>query len=243
MSNKKKKRTRALSKKLGISYQGADNVLRAHRGTKSGPTSSDQPPERASREVTPLRAVNAISPAAGSDGRYQIRPFEEIVDGCRAGRTSRFTGRIEGNTFVVSVFGADLALSTAEVGRDKRGAYAIVLGADYPLADGFSLTVDIEPDEDGMHGCELRVGRREGNWTDPTSGFSVYFGAAGVTDGRSGAVARTQLAPLQGRTREQAYEDAAVGRLLHDDSEADEDGFVPGAGFDRYGGFPGNGLS
>lgn len=43
--------------------------------------------------------------------------------------------------------------------------------------------------------------------------------------------------------REKAAEEAAVGRLLHDDSEADEDGFIHGAGFDRYGGFPGDGLS
>ena len=43
--------------------------------------------------------------------------------------------------------------------------------------------------------------------------------------------------------RQAAYEEAAVGRLLHDESEADEDGFITGAGFDRYGGFPGDGLS
>jgi hypothetical protein len=43
--------------------------------------------------------------------------------------------------------------------------------------------------------------------------------------------------------REQAYDQAAGGRLLHDESEADDDGFIDGAGFDRYGGFPGDGLS
>jgi hypothetical protein len=43
--------------------------------------------------------------------------------------------------------------------------------------------------------------------------------------------------------RERAYQEASVGRLLHDESEADEDGFIAGAGFDRYGGFPGDGLS
>ncbi len=44
-------------------------------------------------------------------------------------------------------------------------------------------------------------------------------------------------------TYEQALEEAKVGRLLHDESEADDDGFIDGAGFDRYGGFPGDGLS
>jgi hypothetical protein len=44
-------------------------------------------------------------------------------------------------------------------------------------------------------------------------------------------------------SRERAYAEAAAGRLLHDESEADEDGFIAGAGFDRYGGFPGDGMS
>jgi len=43
--------------------------------------------------------------------------------------------------------------------------------------------------------------------------------------------------------RQKAYEEASIGRALHDESEADEDGFIAGAGFDRYGGFPGDGLS
>jgi hypothetical protein len=35
----------------------------------------------------------------------------------------------------------------------------------------------------------------------------------------------------------------SLAELLHDESEADEDGFIKGAGFDRYGGFEGDGLS
>ena len=45
------------------------------------------------------------------------------------------------------------------------------------------------------------------------------------------------------RTYERALEEAQIGRLFHDESEADDDGFIAGAGFDRYGGFPGDGLS
>jgi hypothetical protein len=40
-----------------------------------------------------------------------------------------------------------------------------------------------------------------------------------------------------------AFEQASVGRRLHDELEADDDGFIAGAGFDYYGGFPGAGLS
>lgn len=61
---------------------------------------------------------------------------------------------------------------------------------------------------------------------------------------RSARVATATRAVVAAKSGpEQAVEDAAVGRLVHDESEADDDGFIAGAGFDRYGGFPGDGLS
>ncbi len=75
--------------------------------------------------------------------------------------------------------------------------------------------------------------------TPPPAGhLHVFAVAAGEVLASLARVGSDDMTP-----RQRAYEEAAVGRLLHDDSEADDDGFIGGAGFDRYGGFPGDGLS
>jgi hypothetical protein len=71
-----------------------------------------------------------------------------------------------------------------------------------------------------------------------TTGKARSTKAGRPTKGRTGAQARDLRA-----ARDQALQEASVGRLIHDESEADDDGFISGAGFDRYGGFPGDGLS
>jgi hypothetical protein len=56
----------------------------------------------------------------------------------------------------------------------------------------------------------------------------VFAVAAGEVLASLARVGSDDMTPRQGRTR----------RLLHDDSEADDDGFIGGAGLDRHGGFP-----
>jgi|HubBroStandDraft_5_1064220.scaffolds.fasta_scaffold132732_2 hypothetical protein len=74
-----------------------------------------------------------------------------------------------------------------------------------------------------------------------------FFAANGFTPPKRCKACRTgknAAIDAVARQHEQAFEEArAIGMALHDESEADDDGFIPGAGFDRYGGFPGDGLS
>ena len=92
-------------------------------------------------------------------------------------------GRIESGRYIVSVFGQEVALRTLHTGTDQWGPFAMVAQAEYPLAGGFTLAVDIEPDEDGFHGSVLTVFQRRGSWIDPESSFSVYFGPGESKDG------------------------------------------------------------
>jgi hypothetical protein len=183
MSDKKKARVRALSTKLGVSYQTADNLLKKGR------------PEASTGAYKVLRAFNAVRPAPDSEGHFQVRPFEGLLRRPSVERDpiSTFSGTIEDGSYVVRVFGARVVLPTTEVGQDRTGPYAIVVGGEYPLVEGVGLFLDGIRDEDGFLDCELDVRPKhpfgveaKGPWPY-TSSFGVSFGAGGQLTGAGGA--------------------------------------------------------
>lgn len=66
-------------------------------------------------------------------------------------------GAVEGTSFLISVLGQRVPLDTVEVGDDAHGSYAVVNECTKNLSDGFKLRVDLDPDEDGMHGGVLDI--------------------------------------------------------------------------------------
>jgi hypothetical protein len=170
MTDKSKKRRKDLATRMNVSRRTAANINAA----------------KFTASRTKLRAVNAAHAASNSSGRYRVRPFSEVFENGPDLKPVAFEGAIEGQAFVVHVFGVKVPLKTVEAGHDRWGPYAVILDGEYSIVEDFTISVDIDPDEDGMHGCELSVTRRVGNGIDPASGFSLYFGTGGSLNGSSG---------------------------------------------------------
>lgn len=71
------------------------------------------------------------------------------------------SGLIEDRTYIVSFYGLPYAIPTVEIANDRNGPYALIEETLRRFSDGFELRVDLEPDEDGYHGCAISFSRRD----------------------------------------------------------------------------------
>ncbi len=87
--------------------------------------------------------------------KVKVKPFETTVDGID------ITGKIEAGHFVVSFYGIPCSIPIVEIGTDRNGHYALVEKTLRRFSDGFELSVDLEPHENGYHGCIISFLRRD----------------------------------------------------------------------------------
>src|SRR5216684_1956773 len=85
----------------------------------------------------------------------KIRPFKTTVEGVR------FEGLIQGQQFRLRLFGHTYPITTAAVGVDERGPFALIREMQRPVDFGYKLLVEPEHDEDfpGIIGCRIAVVR------------------------------------------------------------------------------------
>lgn len=146
--------------------------------------------------------------SSGMSHHLRLRPFREFVERAPGQPVFEIAGRIDGDRFLVSAIGYEVALDTAAAGSDERGAFALVRECERPLAAGFKVRVELEPDPVLPHGAALMIYlegearerarellRARGIDADSVvllapyeSAFSVSFNSLGLVDGRSASI-------------------------------------------------------
>jgi hypothetical protein len=127
----------------------------------------------------------------------KIRPFRKTLN------EIEIEGVIEGEQFRLRLFGRTYPVTTSTVSVDKHGPFAFIDEIERPVNFGYTLQIEVEPDEDVPPGCRIaifrdktaqvrEVLRHEG--IDPDSGnlvgtasdgVYVYFNSWGIIHGWS----------------------------------------------------------
>ena len=87
--------------------------------------------------------------------KVKVKPFKTAVSG------TDVTGTIEPGHFAVSFYDILYRIPIVEIGLDTNGQYAVIEETLRRFSDGFELSVEVEPDEDGYHGCIISFLRRD----------------------------------------------------------------------------------
>lgn len=125
----------------------------------------------------------------------KIRPFKKTLN------EIEIEGVIEGEQFRLRLFGRTYPVTTSTVGVDEHGPFAFIDEIERPVNFGYTLQIEVEPDEDAPPGCRIAIFRdktaqvREvlrhkgidpdsGNLVGTASdGVYVYFNSWGIIDG------------------------------------------------------------
>jgi hypothetical protein len=85
--------------------------------------------------------------------KLKIRPFKTTVEGVQ------FEGVIEGEQLRLRLFRHTYPITTAEVGVDERGPFALIGQMQRPVEFGYKLLVEAEYDEDfpGVTHCCIAI--------------------------------------------------------------------------------------
>jgi hypothetical protein len=125
----------------------------------------------------------------------KVRPFTKTLN------EIQIQGVIEGGQFRLRLFGQTYPVTTSAVGVDDHGPYAFIDEMERPVNLGYTLAIDVEPDELLPPGCRIAIFRdktaqvrdllrREGIEPDSgilvgtaSDGVYVYFNSRGIIDG------------------------------------------------------------
>lgn len=130
----------------------------------------------------------------------KIRPFKKTLN------EIEIEGVIQAGQFRLRFFGRTYPVTTSNVGTDEHGPFAFIDEIEKSVHFGYTLLIELEPDEDALPGCRIAIFRdktaqlREAlrhEGIDPNSGNLIgtasdgvylYFNSRGVIDGWGGAL-------------------------------------------------------